>query len=230
MMKKTFVSWSGGKDCCQAAYKAVQQGFQIVCLLNMVTNDKRRSCSHGLPARWIRLQAKAMELPLVQQPTTSSNYEAIYSASLAKLKSTGVNYGIFGDIDFEPHREWITRVCSSVNVMPVLPLWQEHQEDIARAFIDQGFEAVVVATRADLMGAEWLGRKFDAAFLKELSAYDDEISPCGEAGEFHTLVVDGPLFKKRIEIRRAEKEKRNNHWFLKIAECELLEKPDGRRL
>ena len=230
MMKKTFVSWSGGKDCCQAAYKAIQQGFQIACLLNMVTNDKRRSCSHGLPARWIRLQAKAMELPLVQQPTTSSNYEAIYSASLAKLKSTGVNYGIFGDIDFEPHREWITRVCSSVNVMPVLPLWQEHQEDIARAFIDQGFEAVVVATRADLMGAEWLGKKFDAAFLKELSVYDDEISPCGEAGEFHTLVVDGPLFKKRIEIRRAEKEKRNNHWFLKIAECELLEKPDGRRL
>ena len=230
MMKKTFVSWSCGKDCCQAAYKAVQQGFQIVCLLNMVTNDKRRSCSHGLPARWIRLQAKAMELPLVQQPTTSSNYEAIYSASLAKLKSTGVNYGIFGDIDFEPHREWITRVCSSVNVMPVLPLWQEHQEDIARSFIDMGFEAVVVAARSDLMGPEWLGRKFDAAFLKELSVYDDEISPCGEAGEFHTLVVDGPLFKKRLEIRRATKEKRNNHWFLKIAECELLEKPDGKLL
>ena len=174
------------------------------------------------------MQAKAMELPLVQQPTTSSNYEAVYTTTLAKLKSTGVNYGIFGDIDFEPHREWITRVCSSVKIMPVLPLWQQHQEDIARDFINQGFEAVVVAARADLMGAEWLGRKFDETFLKELSAYDDEISPCGEAGEFHTLVVDGPLFKKRIEIRLAEKEKRNNHWFLKIADCELMEKQEGK--
>jgi diphthine-ammonia ligase len=229
-MKKAFVSWSGGKDCCQAAHRAVQQGFQIGCLLNTVTSDKHRSCSHGLSTRWIRLQAEALGLPLLQPPTTSRNYEAVFSANLTKLKSQGVNYGVFGDIDFEPHREWITRVCSSASIMPVLPLWQEHQEDIARSFIDLGFEAVVVAVQADLLGEQWLGRKFDAAFLKELSAHDDEISPCGEAGEFHTLVIDGPLFKKRLEIRRAEKEKRNNHWFLKIAECDLLDKPAGRRL
>jgi diphthine-ammonia ligase len=227
-MKKTFVSWSGGKDCCQAAYRAVQQGFQIACLLNTITHDKRRSCSHGLSSRWIRLQADALGLPLLQQPTTSETYEAVYTSTMKKLKSEGVNYGFFGDIDFEPHREWITRVCSGAGVMPVLPLWQEHQEDIARNFIDLGFEAVVVATQADLLGEEWLGRKFDADFLKELAAFDDEISPCGEAGEFHTLVVDGPLFKKRMEIRRSEKEKRNNHWFLKIMGCDLLEKTAGR--
>jgi len=226
-MKKTFISWSGGKDCCQAAYRAVQQGFQIACLLNMVTSDQRRSCSHGLPARWIRLQAEALGLPLLQQPSTSANYEAIFSSTLQRLKSQGVKYGVFGDIDFGPHRDWITRVCAGAGVMPLLPLWEEHQEDVARSFIDLGFEAVVVAVQADLLDEKWLGRKYDAAFLKELSAYDDEISPCGEAGEFHTLVVDGPLFKKRLEIRRAEKEKRNNHWFLKITECELLEKPAG---
>jgi diphthine-ammonia ligase len=229
-MRKAFVSWSGGKDCCQAAYLAVQQGFQIAYLLNMVTSDKRRSCSHGLPTRWIRLQAAAMELPLIQQPTTTANYEAVFSSILINLKSQGIKYGVFGDIDFEPHREWITRVCSSAGIMPVLPLWQEHQEDIAKKFIDQGFESVVIATQADLMGEEWLGRKYDADFLQRLSAYDDEISPCGEAGEFHTLAVDGPLFRKRLEIQRAEKEKRQNHWFLKIIECELLEKPTGRLL
>ncbi len=226
-MKKAFVSWSGGKDCCQAAYRAVQQGFEIACLLNMVTNDKRRSCSHGLSTRWIRLQAKAMGLPLMQQATTSANYEAVYTSTLSKLKSEGVNYGIFGDIDFEPHREWITRVCASAKLMPILPLWQEHQEDIAKNFIALGFEAVVVATQADLLGEEWLGRKFDQAFLKELSAYDDEISPCGEAGEFHTLVVDGPLFNKRLELHDTQKEKGNNHWYLKIGKVVLLEKPAG---
>jgi diphthine-ammonia ligase len=228
-MKEAFVSWSGGKDCCQAAYQAVQQGFQISCFLNMVTNDKRRSCSHGLPARWIRLQAEAMGIPLLQQPTTFRNYEAVYSANLAKLKSNGVKYGVFGDIDFEPHLEWITRVCTGAGVMPLLPLWQQHQEDVARSFIDLGFEAVVVAVQADLLNEEWLGRKYDQRFLEELSAFDDEISPCGEAGEFHTLVVDGPLFKKRIEIKSTQKEKRGNHWFLKIGECSLLDKP-GRHL
>ena len=223
-MKKTFISWSGGKDCCQAAYLAIQRGFQITCLLNMVTNNKRRSCSHGLSTRWIRIQAEAMGLPLIQQATTSANYEATYTSTVRKLKANGVNYGVFGDIDFNPHREWITRVCASAGVMPILPLWQEHQENIANHFIDLGFEAVIVATQSDLLGEEWLGRKFNKAFLKELSDHDDEISPCGEAGEFHTIVVDGPLFKKRLELRDMKTEKRNNRWFLNIGKVVLVEK------
>jgi diphthine-ammonia ligase len=228
-VKEAFISWSGGKDCCQAAYKAVQEGFKINSLLNMVTNDNRHSCSHGLSTRWIRLQAEAMGLNLIQKPTTSRNYEAMYTSEIARLKSSGVNYGIFGDIDFEPHLEWITRICAGAKITPILPLWQLHQEDIAQNFIDLGFEAVVVATQADLLGEEWLGRKFDNSFLKEISAYNDEISPCGEAGEFHTLVVNGPLFKKRIEIKNFRKEQRNNHWYLKISKCELLEKQAGSK-
>lgn len=223
-MKKAFISWSGGKDCCQAAFRAIQEGFQIECLLNTVTNDKRRSCSHGLASRWIRLQAEAMGLPLLQVATTSANYEANYSSTLKKLKSDGVNYGVFGDIDFEPHHEWITRVCAGGGIMPILPLWQEHREDIANKFIDLGFEAVVVATRADLLGEEWLGRRYDAAFLKDLKKHNDEICPCGEAGEFHTLVVDGPLFKKRILLQDTKTEKRNNHWYLKIGKGVLVSK------
>jgi diphthine-ammonia ligase len=223
-MKKAFVSWSGGKDCCQAAYLASQEGFQIACLLNTVTHNKLRSCSHGLSSGLIRLQAEALGIPLVQPATISRNYEAVFSSNLTKLRSSGFKYGIFGDIDFEPHLEWITRVCSEAGVMPVLPLWHLHQEDIARDFIKQGFEAVVVATQADLIGEEWLGRIFDESFLKDLSDYDDEISPCGEAGEFHTLVIDGPLFKKRLNLENLEKEKRSNHWYLKIGHCELLDR------
>ena len=229
-MKQAFVSWSGGKDCCQALYRAVQQGFQIACLLNTVTNDKRHSCSHGLSTRWIHLQAEAMGLPLLQPPTISSNYEAVFTSNLKKLKSQGVHYGIFGDIDFEPHLEWITRVCSGAGVMPVLPLWQQHQEDIANSFIDLGYKAIVVATQADLMGEEWLGKKYDKLFLKQLALFNDEISPCGEAGEFHTLVVDGPLFKKRLEVKIGEREKRNNNWYLKINRCELVEKSGEAQL
>jgi diphthine-ammonia ligase len=223
-MKKAFVSWSGGKDCCQAAYRASREGYEIDCLLNTVTHKKIRSCSHGLSSGLIRMQAEALGLPLVQAATTSGNYESVFSSNLTKLKVAGIKYGVFGDIDFEPHLEWITRVCSGAGIMPVLPLWQLHQEDIARDFIRQGFKAVVVATQADLLGEEWLGRKFDESFLKDLAEHDDEISPCGEAGEFHTLVIDGPLFKKRLKLENLEKEKRRNHWYLKIGRCELLNK------
>jgi diphthine-ammonia ligase len=223
-MKEAFVSWSGGKDCCQAAYKAVQQGYTIRYLLNMVTTDARRSCSHGLSSHWIRLQSAALEIPVIQQPTREDNYEAVFIETLRRLKGEGITTGVFGDIDFAPHREWNERVCGSAGITPILPLWQGDQNRIAREFINLGFESVVVATQADLLGREWLGRKFDNRFLQEIASLDKNISPCGEAGEFHTLVIDGPLFKKRLEIRETERVQRDNHWFLDIIKCELGEK------
>ena len=223
-MEKAFASWSGGKDCCQAAYLAASQGIEIKYLLNTVTQDGQRSCSHGLAAKWIKLQSKAIAIPVIQPATTESTYETCFIEAITKLKSEGITAGVFGDIDFEPHREWIERVCGKVGLRPVLPLWQQDQARIARDFIDRGFLAVVIATQADLLGAEWLGRKFDADFLNALSSCNKPISPCGEAGEFHTLVIDGPLFKKRIEILETEKVKRGNYWFLDIKRCKLVTK------
>jgi diphthine-ammonia ligase len=223
-MKKAFVSWSGGKDCCQAAYEAAQQGFSIKYLLNTVTNDGRRSCSHGIEARWIKMQSEAMGIPIVQQPTTEDNYEAVFSNVLLKMKAEGINYGIFGDIDFNAHREWIERVCSSAGIMPILPLWLKDQEKIVRNFIDLGFISVVVATQANLLEEEWLGRTLDVDFVEDLKIYDENVTPCGEAGEFHTLVIDGPLFKKRLEIRKAERVKRDKNWFMDIKQMVMVEK------
>jgi diphthine-ammonia ligase len=223
-MQNVFVSWSGGKDCCQAAYKAQQDGNKIRYLLNMVTQDGQRSCSHGIAARWIKLQSEAMEIPALQRPTTGENYEAVFIDALAKIKQEGVETGIFGDIDFIPHLEWIQKVCAQAGVTPVLPLWQKDQFQLARDFIALGFVAVIVAVRADLLGPEWLGRKFDHTFLGDSTGVDRGITPCGEAGEFHSLVIDGPLFKKRIEITEAAKIQRENYWFLDIRECALVRK------
>jgi diphthine-ammonia ligase len=223
-MEKAFVSWSGGKDCCQAAYQAMLQGIEVKYLLNTVTQDSRRSCSHGLAASWIKSQSEALGIPLFQQPTADSTYESNFIDATLNLKKEGITAGVFGDIDFNPHREWIERVCQKAGIRPVLPLWQKDQSQIAGDFISSGFVAVVVATQADLLGEEWLGRKFDTAFLKELAALNKNISPCGEAGEFHTLVIDGPLFKKRLKLQETEKVKRDNHWFLDIKKCELVSK------
>ena len=223
-MEKAFVSWSGGKDCCQAAYLAMRQGIKVKYLLNTVTQDGTSSCSHGLAANWIKLQSEAIGIPVIQQKTMENTYESDFIDAILKLKKEGITVGVFGDIDFNPHREWIERVCEKAGIRPVLPLWQKDQSRIARDFIGSDFVSVVIATQADLLGEQWLGRQFDSAFLKELATYNKDISPCGEAGEFHTLVIDGPLFKKRLEFRETEKVKRDNHWFLDIKRCELIDK------
>jgi diphthine-ammonia ligase len=223
-MKKAFVSWSGGKDCCLAAYRAQQMGYKLAYLVNMVTQDGQRSCSHGMASRWVKLQSEAMGIPIVQNPTTGDNYEEVFTRTLKKLREEGVETGIFGDIDFNAHKEWIDRVCGNAGVTPVLPLWLQNQNDLARNFINLGFKTVIVATRSDLLGQDWLGRIFDASFLKDLAAFNKDITPCGEAGEFHSLVIDGPLFKKRMEIRETEKVQRENHYFLDIKKVDLVKK------
>ncbi len=228
-MHQAFTSWSGGKDSCLACYRAAGNGLGIRYLVNMVTEDGQRSWSHGLSARWLQLQSQAIGIPLIQRRTTGADYEAEFKNMLLALKQEGITAGVFGDIDFDEHRQWIDRVCSDGGIIPHLPLWGESQDKILRDFIDSGFEAVVVATRADLLGEEWLGRKIDLNFLANLAELSktENITPCGEAGEYHTLVIDGPLFGKRIEILEANKVLKEGHWFLEIVKCELRHKERG---
>jgi len=225
-MHQVFTSWSGGKDSCLACYRAIASGLKVSYLANTVTEDGKRSCSHGLAANVIQVQSKAMGIPLVQQRTTWEPYEAEFKKMVLALKEKGIYGGVFGDIDFEPHREWVERVCREVGVTHYLPLWGQSQDKILREFIDLGFKAVVIATKADLMGEEWLGRKVDLDFIRDLSKLSETkpITPCGEAGEYHTLVIDGPLFKQRAEILKTSKVLRGEHWFLEISDLRLRDK------
>ena len=221
-MNRVFVSWSGGKDCSLAAYRAITAGMKVSYLANTVSADGQRSCSHGIAARLIRLQSQAMDIPLFQQPTEPNDYEAKFKEMVRSMKKEGITGGVFGDIDFSPHREWIERVCAEAGVTPHLPLWEESQEKLLKEFIRLGFQAVVVATRADILGEEWLGRRVDADFVRDLKAKG--VTPCGEAGEYHTLVVDGPLFRQRLEIGQTSKVRRDNHCFLEISDISLRTK------
>lgn len=225
-MNQVFASWSGGKDGCLACYRATLSDLNIRYLANTVTEDGKRSCSHGLSADVIQVQSQAIGIPLVQRRTTRDSYEVEFKNMLRVFRQEGVEGGIFGDIDFNEHREWIERVCQETDITPHLPLWGESQDKILRDFIDLGFEAIVVATKADLLGEEWLGQKVDLAFIRRLDELREtkDITPCGEAGEYHTLVIDGPLFKKRIEIMATEKVLRNEHWFLEILNTDLRAK------
>ena len=225
-MSQVFASWSGGKDSCLACYRAIASGLKVRYLANMVTEDGKRSWSHGLSSELLQVQSRAIGIPLVQRRTTRANYEAEFKAMLRAFRQEGIDGGVFGDIDFNEHREWIDRVCQEVDVVPHLPLWGESQDKIMRDFIDLGFEAVVVAAKADLFGEEILGRKVDLDFIRHLGELREtkEITPCGEAGEYHTLVINGPIFQKRLEIPETRKELREGIRFLEILRTDLKAK------
>jgi diphthine-ammonia ligase len=218
--ENAFVSWSGGKDCSLACYRAIKAGIKVSYLINTVTEDGERSKSHGISSDLLKMQAAAMGIPMLQQATSDDTYEAEFKKAIATLKKHEITAGVFGDIDFNEHRIWIDRVCSDMGIKPYYPLWEEDQNKLLLEFIKAGFVTVVVATKAEVLGEEWLGRKLDLKFVEDLGRLGN-ITPCGEAGEYHTLVIDGPLFKKRLEIKKTQKILREGHWFLNIEDCLL---------
>ena len=221
-----FVSWSGGKDGALSYYRAMKN-FHVTHLLNMVAENGQISRSHGIRTGVLRLQAEAMDLTIVQPKSSWETYEAEFKRALSGLKDKGIEVGIFGDIDFEEHREWVERVSRESGLEAVLPLWGEkNRENLIKELIETGFKAVVVATKKNLLGPEWLGRRIDRDFVRDISKIKG-VDISGEKGEYHTLVISGPIFKKRINILKSEKVSRGEHSFLDILECELGENVAG---
>ena len=225
-MQQVFTSWSGGKDSCFACYRAIESGLKVSHLVNMLSEDARRSWIHGLSTDLLQMQSQAIGIPLVQKRSTMATYETDFKDVILTLKKQGVKGGVFGDIDLDEHREWVDRICQQVDITPRLPLWGLSQEQILSDFIELGFEAIIVVARAELFGEEWLGRKVDPDFLSHLSRLrkTHDVTHCGEAGEYHTFVIDGPPFGKRVDILTSEKVLRDGHWFLEILDSELKAK------
>jgi diphthine-ammonia ligase len=222
---KTIVSWSGGKDSCFACYLALAQGYEVTHLVNLIYREFRRVCFQGTEAHLISQQAEAIGTPLVQRtvPSDVALYEEAFKKVASAQRRRGSDSMVFGDIYTDEHRDWIERVCAEVGLTPVLPLWGGDPERILEEFIEAGFVAVVISAKADILGQEWLGREVDHQFLADLKrlAPSGEIDVCGERGEYHTLVLDGPLFSKRMEVSLGARTQRNGYWFLDIPTCTL---------
>ena len=213
---KAFVSWSGGKDCMLALYRFLEsKENEVFCLLNMCDENEEHSGSHELPAYIIRRQAEAMNVPVRQQKTPKKQYEQQLKTVIAELKTQGVTAGVFGDIYLEAHRVWIERVCSEAGITPVFPLWGDDTRALLAEFIDAGFSSLTVAVRENTLPESWLGRKLDSAFLNEISALNG-MDACGEMGEYHSFVYDGPLFSHPVEFSAGNQYRSNNHIYLEI--------------
>lgn len=205
-------SWSGGKDGCFACYLALSQGYKVSHLVNFISQEFKRVSFHGTESRLIQLQSQAIGIPLLQKETTRDGYEAEFKEAVRSLLPDGIEGMVFGDIYLDEHKEWVERVCADLGIEAVEPLWGRSTEDILTDFIDAGFEALIVSARAELVDQGWLGKRVDKSFLDYLKARNIDL--CGENGEYHTLVVSGPLFKRRIEVTESQTIKRDNYWFL----------------
>ena len=213
---RVFVSWSGGKDTSLACYRAKNiDDFEVKYLLNMVSEDGKRSRSHGIGSDLLRAQAEAIGIPIFQRKTTWKNYEEEFKKEVSVFVKKGVQAGVFGDIDLQEHRDWVERVCKEVNIKPILPLWKEEREKLLKEFIHVGFKAIVIATNGDFLGKEWLGREINGEFIEGLKAIGD-IDLCGEKGEYHTFVYDGPILKKPLRFSVGKKTFKDKHWFLEL--------------
>lgn len=220
-------SWSSGKDSCLALFKAIEQGLKIKYLLNFISRDSKRGCFHGIEGKLIQAQADCIGMPVVQKETTADmkKYEDEFKEAVCELKKEGINNMVFGDIFLLDHVNWVERVCGEIGITPIEPLWNRSPLDIVNEFIDLGFKAIVVSAQADKLDSSFIGKEVTKDLVKEFILRN--VCPCGENGEFHTFVVDGPIFKKRIEITKSEpilKEGFWKHWFLDIKDYRIIEK------
>ena len=207
------VSWSGGKDSCAALARSLPN-FDVVAMLTMCDEEAARSRSHGLRPEVLSAQAERLGLTRMVGACTWATYDAAFAAALETLAADGVTHVIFGDILFDEHREWAERQCASQGLTAVEPLFGYATTALFEEWIASGSQAVIVTARAPLLDATWLGRPLHHGMLGEFT--ERGIDPCGERGEYHTLVVDSPLFSAPLRVSFGEAVQRADCWALDV--------------
>lgn len=220
MERKVFMKvvslWSGGKDSCFACYKAKQQGYQIISVINFTDSNRINSVSHGLSADIIQRQAGLINIPLLQKAMPQKGYRDAFKILVEELKAKeGIRGIVFGDIYLQEHRDWIDKVCDELKVEAILPIWTKDTERLVKEIINSGFKSIIVSASKDILGEQWLGREINNRFIKDLKAIGN-IDLCGEKGEFHTFVYDGPLFKEKVKFNKGKKTLQDDRWFLEV--------------
>jgi len=207
-------SFSGGKDSTLALFKAMKAG-EAVGLIVMMEEEGKRSRSHGMPPEIIRAQASSIGLPIYAAAASWTDYEKVFIGLLEKAKKQGAELLVTGDIDIPEHGCWHEKVTNDVGLKLGMPLWEMDHRAVVEEFIDLGFVSVVVTVNLSLgMREDDLGRTFTHEYVKELEARG--IDPCGEGGEFHTTVIDGPIFKHPIPVRKCDIIKDGDYAFLPL--------------
>ncbi len=217
-MANYFVSWSGGKDSCLALHKATAMFGKPSCLLTMLSECGRRSRSHGLRREVLIAQARALNVEIEFISASWGDYEERFADAVARMNQRGISVGVFGDIKIDNdehwhnHRQWADSLCSAAGMESYEPLWDMSVETLRRDFLASGIKANIVAVDAQKLDGSFLGRELNEHLMEEFS--ERSIHPMGERGEFHTVVVNSPLFEKNIGLTTDQFYFRNGYWVL----------------
>ena len=212
--QKFIVSYSGGKDSTLALYHAMQVG-KAIGLIVMLEEQGLRSRSHAMSMEIIQAQANALGLPIITASSSWNDYETEFLKLLADAKQQGAEVLVTGDLDMPEHGCWHDRITQQAGLKLCMPLWQRPHREVIEEFIQLGFKTMIVTVNLDLgMKVDDLGKVLTLDYIQELE--NRGIDPCGEGGEFHSTVINGPLFTAPIAVRKGDILYHENYAFLAL--------------
>jgi uncharacterized protein (TIGR00290 family) len=203
-------SYSGGKDSVLALYRAVKLGGEPLSLITTYNEAAGRSWFHGVPLGILDKVSNSLNIPIKVVTTgPADDYGRDFERALIEIKdanSNGNEYGIdscvFGDIDIQAHHDWCDARCVAAGIDSIFPLWNENRASLVYELIDLGFKAVITIVNTTMLSAKYLGKTLTRELAAEIAADGADI--CGENGEYHSFVYDGPLFTKPIDVAFGE--------------------------
>ena len=220
------ILFSGGKDSCYALHVARKAGHEIACLLTVISENEESFMFHTPNIRWTEKQAEAIGIPLLTQSTKGEKEEELkdLAALLARAKKEFAIEGIItGALASEYQKSRVERVCASLGLACMSPLWGREQVSYLRELVGAGFDVIVIGVFAEPLGEGWLGRKLDSSAIDELASLQKShgLNPAGEGGELETFVRWAPGWKRRLVIGKAKKSYRNYAGTLTILKVEV---------
>lgn len=224
MKKEKFVvSYSGGKDSALALHRVIKEGHIPAALLITYNTDAGRSWFHGIPPFLLEDLADALQIPVRKIPCGGGNdYTKSFISALKEEKEAGASFCVFGDIDIEDHRQWCADACVAAGIRLYHPLWQESREALVKECIREGFIAHITTLDTARLSEKHLGRVLSEEEIKEIAA--EGADACGENGEYHTFVSDGPIFRRPISFSFGTPMKKGSYLSLP------LEKTDKKQI
>ena len=214
MVEKVVVGWSGGKDSALALYEVLKAGMDVSGLLTTVTQDYDRVSIHGVRRILLEQQAASLgfqvEEMLLAKGAADKDYENEFLSILRSYRNRGVRSVVFGDIFLEEVKKFRDDLLARIGMHGIYPLWNRDTRDLANHFIELGFKAIITVVDSTALGKQFSGREYDKQLLADLP---DGVDPCGEKGEFHTFVYNGPIFTKPIAFARGELVFRENRFW-----------------
>ena len=197
---KFVISYSCGKDSALALHRMRQQGHRPVGLLVMINREQSRSWFHGVDKPLLEAVSRSLRIPLLCGECEGKDYAAAMEAALVRAKAAGAGAAVFGDIDIEGHRQWSSERCAAADLEAVFPLWGEDRLALVEEVIGLGFKAMIKCVDKSKVDPKLLGETLSRALVEEIAACGADA--CGENGEYHTFVYDGPIFSFPLTIEQ----------------------------